>query len=107
VTAWCEPPDFGAVPVAVDQIGVGDVLVIAAAGHAETAMIGAILGAQMRRGAVGLSCDGAARDAGMLARSDALQETFGLTATREELVTAQITPQTQSKRRPERRGDMS
>src|SRR5215471_5850030 len=44
VTAVCEPPDFGAVLYAVDLITSGDVLVIAAAGHAETAMIGEIIG---------------------------------------------------------------
>ena len=68
VTARCEPPDFGAVAHAVDRIGPGDVLVIAAGGHAETAMIGEILGGHLRRrGAVGLVCDGAIRDVGALA----------------------------------------
>ncbi|HEX4768620.1 MAG TPA: RraA family protein [Lichenihabitans sp.] len=69
VTAWCEPPDFGAVPLAIDRIGAGDILVIAADGHAETAMIGEILSGHMRRrGAVGLICDGAIRDVGTLAQ---------------------------------------
>jgi regulator of RNase E activity RraA len=68
VTVACEPPDFGAVPLAIDRIGAGEVLVIAAGGHAETAMIGEILGAHLRRrGAVGLVCDGAIRDVGTLA----------------------------------------
>ena len=49
VTAFCEPPDFGAVLHAVELAGPGDVLVIAAAGHAETAMIGEILGGHLRR----------------------------------------------------------
>ena len=40
VTALCEPPDFGAVLLAIDRIGAGEVLVIAAQGRAETAMIG-------------------------------------------------------------------
>jgi 4-hydroxy-4-methyl-2-oxoglutarate aldolase len=67
VTALCEPPDFGAVLVAIDHIGVGEVLVIAAQGHAETAMIGEILSGQLRRlGAVGVICDGAIRDVGRL-----------------------------------------
>ena len=71
VTAACEPPDFGAVPRAIDRIGPGEILVIAAGGHAETAMIGEILCGQMRRrGAVGLVCDGAIRDVGTLARWD-------------------------------------
>ncbi len=69
VTAWCEPPDFGAVPLAIDRIGPGEILVIAAGGHAETAMIGEILSGHMRRrGAVGLICDGAIRDVGTLAQ---------------------------------------
>ncbi|WP_027135688.1 RraA family protein [Geminicoccus roseus] len=68
VAATCAPPDFGAVLWAVDQVQAGDVLVIAAGGHAETAMIGEILGGQLRRrGAVGLICDGAIRDVGTLA----------------------------------------
>lgn len=68
VTAFCEPPDFGAVLHAMDLIGPGDVLVIAAGGHAETAMIGEILAGHLRRkGAAGLVCDGAVRDVGTLA----------------------------------------
>jgi regulator of RNase E activity RraA len=68
VTAFCEAPDFGSVVRAMDIIGPGDVLVIAAAGHAESAMIGEILGGHIRRkGAVGIVCDGAIRDVGMLA----------------------------------------
>jgi regulator of RNase E activity RraA len=67
VTAYCEPPDFGAVVYALDRIKPGDVLVIAAGGHRETAMIGDILGEHIRRrGAVGLVCDGAVRDVGTL-----------------------------------------
>lgn len=68
VTALCEPPDFGAVLHAADLIEPGDVLVIAAAGRSETAMIGEIVGGHIRRrGAVGLVCDGAVRDVGTLA----------------------------------------
>ena len=68
VTVNCEPPDFAAVLYAVDIIGPGEVLVIAAASHAETAMIGEILGGQLRRrGAVGVICDGAVRDVASLA----------------------------------------
>src|SRR5918994_133331 len=67
-TALCEPPDFGSVLYAVDLIGPDDVLVIAAAGRAETAMIGEIVGAQVRRkGGVGVLCDGAIRDVATLA----------------------------------------
>jgi 4-hydroxy-4-methyl-2-oxoglutarate aldolase len=68
VTALCEPPDFGAVLYAVDLVRPGDVLVIAADGHAETAMIGEILGGHVRRlGGAGLVCDGAIRDVATLA----------------------------------------
>ncbi len=68
VTAFCEPPDFGAVLHAVDLIEPGDVLVIAASGHAETAMIGEIVGGHLRRrGGAGIVCDGAIRDVATLA----------------------------------------
>src|SRR5262245_17779906 len=68
VTARCEPPDFGAVLYALEQIQPGDVLVIAADGHAETAMIGEILGDHLRRrGGQGIVCDGAIRDVAQLA----------------------------------------
>uniref|UniRef100_UPI0025F12A58 RraA family protein n=1 Tax=Sphingomonas sp. TaxID=28214 RepID=UPI0025F12A58 len=67
VTALCEPPDFGAVLYALEQIRPGDVLMIAAAGHRETAMIGDILGGHLRkRGAAGLVFDGAIRDVATL-----------------------------------------
>ena len=67
VTALCEPPDFGAVLHVLDQVGPGDVLMIAAAGNAETAMIGEILGGHLRRqGGAGLVCDGAVRDVATL-----------------------------------------
>ncbi|HEY8383593.1 MAG TPA: dimethylmenaquinone methyltransferase [Microvirga sp.] len=69
VTAFCEPPDFGAVLRAVDLIEPGDVLVIAAGAHADTAMIGEIVsGHARRRGGVGLVCDGAIRDVATLAQ---------------------------------------
>jgi regulator of RNase E activity RraA len=68
VTAWCEPPDFGAVVHAMDIVRPGDVLMIAAAGNAEFAMIGEILGGHLRsRGCVGVVCDGAVRDVATLA----------------------------------------
>lgn len=68
VTVRCEPPDFGAVLYAIDLIQPGDVLVIAANGDAETAMIGEILGGQLRRrGGCGIVCDGAVRDVAQLA----------------------------------------
>jgi len=71
VTAFCEPPDFGAVLHALDLVEPGDVLAIAAAGHGETAMIGEILGGHLRRrGGRGVVCDGAVRDVGTLAGWD-------------------------------------
>ncbi len=71
VTALCEPPDFGAVPNALEQVGPGEVLVIAAGGDGETAMIGEVLGGFLhKRGCAGLVCDGAIRDVGALAGWD-------------------------------------
>lgn len=68
VTVLCEPPDFGAVVHALDIAGPGDVLMIAAAGNSEFAMIGEILGGHLRkRGCVGIVCDGAVRDVATLA----------------------------------------
>jgi len=68
VTALCEPPDFGAVLRALDLIQPGAVLVIAANGHTETAMIGEILGGHLRRlGGRGIVCDGSIRDVAQLA----------------------------------------
>jgi regulator of RNase E activity RraA len=68
VTLLCEPPDFGAVVHALDIVASGDVLMIAAAGNAEFAMIGEILGGHVRnRGGVGIVCDGAVRDVATLA----------------------------------------
>ncbi len=68
VTALCEPPDFGAVLHALDLTAPGDVLVIAANGAREAAMIGEILSGHLRRrGVVGVVCDGAVRDVATLA----------------------------------------
>lgn len=68
VTALCAPPDFGAVLGALDLVKAGDVLVIAAQGNAQHAMIGGILGGHLRRkGAAGIVCDGAIRDVAELA----------------------------------------
>jgi 4-hydroxy-4-methyl-2-oxoglutarate aldolase len=68
VTVRCEPPDFGAVVRVLDIAGPGDVVMIAAAGNAEVAMIGEILGGHLRRrGCAGLVCDGAIRDVATLA----------------------------------------
>jgi regulator of RNase E activity RraA len=68
LTALCDPPDFGAVLHAIEVLRPGDVLVIAANGNRDTAMIGEILGGHARaKGAAGLVCDGAIRDVGTLA----------------------------------------
>jgi len=68
VTAFCEPPDFGAVLHALEHVGPGDVLVIAAAGNAQFAMIGEILSGHLRnRGCAGVVCDGAVRDVATIA----------------------------------------
>jgi len=68
VTALCEPPDFGAVLRALEHVGPGKVLVIAAGGVREFAMIGEILcGYLHRRGAAGVVCDGAVRDVAAIA----------------------------------------
>lgn len=67
VTVQCEPPDFGAVLHALDVIESGQVLVIAAGGFREAAMIGDILSTHLRaKGCAGVVCDGAVRDVGTL-----------------------------------------
>ncbi|WP_211596187.1 RraA family protein [Paracoccus aestuariivivens] len=68
VTARCAPPDFGAVLRAIGLMQKGDVLLIDAAGIAEWAMVGDVLGGHLHRiGAAGIVCDGAVRDTGALA----------------------------------------
>lgn len=68
VTVRCEPPDFGAVLKSISLVGPGQVLVIDAGGHSANAMIGDVLGGHLHgRGASGIVCDGAIRDAGNLA----------------------------------------
>jgi regulator of RNase E activity RraA len=63
VTAQVTPPDFGAVVHALDHVQAGDVLVIAAGGETDFAMIGDILGGHLRNiGCAGLVVDGAVRD---------------------------------------------
>jgi 4-hydroxy-4-methyl-2-oxoglutarate aldolase len=67
VTARCEDLDFGAVLHAVDRAERGDVLVIAAGGNLEAAMIGDLLSGKARlKGIAGVVCDGAVRDIAIL-----------------------------------------
>ena len=71
ITVDCAAPDFGAVLHALDLIGPGEVLVIAAGGHADHAMIGDILSGHLRaKGVAGVIVDGAVRDTGTLGRWD-------------------------------------
>lgn len=71
VTVRCAAPDFGAVLHALDVIVAGQVLVIDAGGHRDTAMIGDILSGHLRaKGVAGLICDGAVRDTATLAGWD-------------------------------------
>lgn len=71
VTVRCEAPDFGAMLHVLDVIRPGQVLMIAAAGHRDTAMIGDILSGHLRaKGVAGLVCDGAVRDVATLAGWD-------------------------------------
>ena len=63
LTVRCDPPDFGAVVLALDHVQAGDVVVIAAQARTDFAMIGEILGGHLRsRGCAGLVVDGAVRD---------------------------------------------
>nr|MBX2881258.1 hypothetical protein [Granulosicoccus sp.] len=65
----CKPPDFGAVLHSLEVLTAGDVLVIAAQGWSEHAMIGDILGDYLRsKGIAGVVCDGAVRDTSTLAQ---------------------------------------
>lgn len=67
-TAQCNPPDFGAVVYTLDRLEKGDMLVIAADGHSEHAMIGDVLCGYLRaKGIAGVVCDGAVRDIATLA----------------------------------------
>ncbi len=68
VTAWCEPADYGPVHHAIAVANPGDVIVIAAGGRADAAMIGAVLsGSARRKGIAGVVVDGPVRDVGTIA----------------------------------------
>ncbi len=63
VTAWCEPGDYGSVHHAIGVAGAGDVVVVAAGGRREIAVIGELLGgAARRKGILGVVVDGGVRD---------------------------------------------
>lgn len=71
VTVDCAAPDFGAVLHALDLVQAGEVLVIAAGGHRDHAMIGDILSGHLRaKGVAGVIVDGAVRDTATLGQWD-------------------------------------
>jgi 4-hydroxy-4-methyl-2-oxoglutarate aldolase len=69
VTAWCEPADYGPVHHAIAIAEPGDVIVIAAAGRSDAALIGELLStAARKKGIAGVVVDGAIRDLATLAQ---------------------------------------
>jgi len=69
VTAWCEPADYGPVHHAIAVAEAGDVIVIAAGGRCDAALIGELLStAARRKGIAGVVVDGAIRDVATLAQ---------------------------------------
>lgn len=67
VTAWCEPADYGPVHHAIAAAERGDVIVVAAGGRKDPAIIGELLsGAARRKGIAGVVVDGAVRDVGRI-----------------------------------------
>jgi len=67
VTAWCEPADYGPVHHAIAVAKPGEVIMIAAGGRLDVAMIGELLGGAARhKGISGVVVDGAVRDVGTL-----------------------------------------
>lgn len=65
ITAWCEPADYGPVHHAIAVAEAGDVVVVAADGRRDAAMIGDLLGGAARlKGIAGVVVDGAVRDVG-------------------------------------------
>jgi 4-hydroxy-4-methyl-2-oxoglutarate aldolase len=69
VTAWCEPADYGPVHHAIDVAEAGDVIVIAAGGRCDAALIGELLStAARKKGIAGVVVDGAIRDVATLAK---------------------------------------
>jgi regulator of RNase E activity RraA len=69
VTAWCEPADYGPVHHAIAVAEPGDVIVVAAGGRRDAAMIGELLSGSARlKGIAGVVVDGAVRDVGILSQ---------------------------------------
>jgi 4-hydroxy-4-methyl-2-oxoglutarate aldolase len=69
VTAWCEPADYGPVHHAIAVAEAGDVIVIAANGRCDAALIGELLStAARKKGISGVVVDGAIRDVATLAQ---------------------------------------
>jgi regulator of RNase E activity RraA len=69
VTAWCEPADYGPVHHAIAVAERGDIVVVAAGGRRDAAMIGELLsGAARLKGIAGVLVDGAVRDVGTLSQ---------------------------------------
>jgi len=67
VTAWCEPADYGPVHHAIAVAKPDEVIMIAAGGRLDVAMIGELLGGAARRKKIsGVVVDGAVRDVGTL-----------------------------------------
>jgi 4-hydroxy-4-methyl-2-oxoglutarate aldolase len=67
ITAWCEPADYGPVHHAIAVAEAGDVIVIAAGGRCDAALIGELLStAARRKGIGGVVVDGAIRDVATL-----------------------------------------
>ena len=66
VTAWCEHADYGAVHHAISAAAAGEVIVVAAGGRTDAAMIGELLSGAARLKGVAV-VDGAVRDVGTLA----------------------------------------
>jgi 4-hydroxy-4-methyl-2-oxoglutarate aldolase len=63
VTAWCEPGDYGPVHHAIAAASARDVIVVAAGGRRDIAVIGELLGgAARRKGIAGVVVDGGVRD---------------------------------------------
>jgi 4-hydroxy-4-methyl-2-oxoglutarate aldolase len=69
VTAWCEPADYGPVHHAIAAAEAGDIVVVAAEGRRDAAMIGELLsGAARLKGIAAVLVDGAVRDVGTLSQ---------------------------------------